>query len=311
MSTFNDAEELDLPQLEEESEETLGLLDKFSIPPINPIVSEIFAAATKPQLDQKILATRVESDPILTNRIKNIYGPSYFNGRVNIPSIHQALYRLGPTGFCCVALEAHLEIELLDADKRQNQWGKLIKNQHGFSKMLGHTARIISRLSGVQADLAYMGGLMHRIGSSIAILGHKEPPDSIESQIIWDRLEPVQSILCAKIAKEWHMPEELQHALGNRGQVLYNNEPHALSAILLLAEDMLLHALGKIFDGPSGWAKKPRSNKVKQKDSEIPEVLLTTRSTRDEALEALDLKLDQLASFQKELYKVLRTSNLL
>ena len=74
---------------------------------------------------------------------------------------------------------------------------------------------------------------------------------------------------------------------------------------------MLLHALGKIFDGPSGWAKKPRSNTVKQKDSEIPEVLLTTRSTRDEALEALDLKLDQLASFQKELYKVLRTSDLL
>ena len=65
MSTFNDTEELDLPQLEDDAEETLGLLDRFSIPPINPIVSEIFAAANQPRFDQKILATRVESDPIL------------------------------------------------------------------------------------------------------------------------------------------------------------------------------------------------------------------------------------------------------
>ena len=310
MSTFNDTEELDIPQIEEDNEQVLGLLDRFSIPPMNKTAAEIFAAATQPRFDHKILASRVEADPILTSKIKSIYSPSYFNGRAQIPSIHQALYRLGPTGFCCVALEAHLEIELLDADKRNNQWGKLIKNQHGFSKMLGHTARIISRLSGVQADLAYMGGLLHRVGSSIAILGHKEPQDPMEAQSLWDRLEPVQSILCAKIAKEWQMPEVLQHALGNRGQVLYNNDPHALSAILLLAED-LLKEVGFIFDGPSGFAKKPRSNAAKQKNSEIPEVLLTTHSTRQEALDALDLKLDQLSSFQRELHRVLKSSNLI
>ena len=214
-----------------------GLLRKSSIEPhpLRSIVDEVFYATQGGPFNIRTLAARVSQDQIFEEKLIQITDCPYYAGKTPIPSMAQLIQRLGPTGFRCVAMQAFLELEIFESET----WQPQLLDIYRYSVVVAHISRIISRLTSVHGDTAFLCGLLHRIGMAVPLRtlpdNNSEPALAAE---IWSALEICHPILGNLIVKAWGMNEDLQVAIGIYGLVYHEEKPNMLSACTLLAETL-------------------------------------------------------------------------
>ncbi|MEC8382498.1 MAG: HDOD domain-containing protein [Myxococcota bacterium] len=213
-----------------------GLLrrEKYPIPELRAVVDEVFYATQGGPFNVRILASRVEQDSLITQKILTITSNPYYCGTSKIKNIISLIQRFGPAGFRCIALQAFLDTDLY---RRQHPFQSELLTIRNYSLACAHIARIISRQTGANGDLAFLCGLLHRIGMSVPLILHPkyaETPTS--SQDFYLALEGAHSIFGATVAQRWGMPEEVVMSVANHGQIVINGTVSLYSATIVLAE---------------------------------------------------------------------------
>ena len=91
-----------------------GLLrrEKYPIPELRAVVDEVFYATQGGPFNVRILASRVEQDPLITKKILTITSNPYYCGTSKIKNIISLIQRFGPAGFRCIALQAFCDTDL-------------------------------------------------------------------------------------------------------------------------------------------------------------------------------------------------------
>lgn len=213
-----------------------GLLrrEKYPIPELRPVVDEVFYATQGGPFNVRILASRVEQDPTITKKILEITSNSFFCGSTNIRNINSLIQRFGPSGFRCVALQAFLD---LDIYKSQHPFRVDLKNLRDYSLACAHVSRIVSRYTGVNGDLAFLCGLLHRIGMAIPLILHPNYAQSpTESQNFYLSLQAAHPVFGALVSKKWGLPEEVQQSISCHGQIAIDSQTSIYSATVVVAE---------------------------------------------------------------------------
>jgi HD-like signal output (HDOD) protein len=221
----------------EQEVQYIGLLkgSNFTLPVLRPIVDEVFYATQGGPFNIRTLAARVEQDKQLGIKILEICAKPYYSGQTPIRSLAQVIQRLGPTGFRCVAMQAYLDLEIYPSSTWRDVLGR-IKN---YSIVIGHISRIISRMTSIHGDTAYLCGLLHRIGMTVPLLDVPDPRnDPPLAQEAWTNLSLAHPQVASYILKSWGLPDEIVLAVGNYHQVIVNDEPNLLAATIMLAESV-------------------------------------------------------------------------
>jgi HD-like signal output (HDOD) protein len=245
----------------------------------------IFYATQGGPFNIRQLALTVDQDKELQKEILSICASNYYSGKNPIRKISQSIRRLGPIGFRGVAMQAFLNLDVYYNPK----WEKATRSLRHYSLAIAHACRITSHRASLQGDLAFLLGILHRIGLSLPLLQLSDPNEDVPQAIqTCSNLHATHPSISQFILQKWGMPTELIETIGCYGQLIINDKPNTLSAILIIAEE-LLSRLGRkepqLLPSKDKFRPPPKDSfqdactilNISEKD--IPQLLINTQET--------------------------------
>ena len=144
-----------------------GLIQRpeFVIPRLRVLVDEIFYTTQDGVFNVRLLSSRIEQDRELSNKLLEICSKPYYVGKTPIRTVTQCVQRLGPDGFRSTALQAYLELEIYPSQT----WKKVMQELQTYSLIVAHIAKVLSRYTNIDRNLAFQAGLLHRIGITMGL----------------------------------------------------------------------------------------------------------------------------------------------
>lgn len=216
------------------------------LPAFSPAARSLLPELGRDELDMSRLLLAVGRDPGLTARLLRLANSPFFGLPGRVASLKDAGIVLGMRALRPLVLAAVLEDAVAGLDA--GVWAR--------STALAAAARALAGQAGMNREAAYTVGLLHNLGA--LLVGHFLPLDwqalggpvvatpevlAMErARLGFDRCE-----LAADIARDWHFPEAIQHALRH-----YVRTPQPEDTPLTL----LLHLAHRLLGQP-GTASDP------------------------------------------------------
>lgn len=240
--------ELDLDDdvLLDEAELTRRLAAVFEAPGYKPprlpeVAVEILELSRRPEASLEQFAALLERDALLAGEVMKLVRSPLYAGQAAVKTIQQALVRIGIKNLRDLVLQAALDIRVFRCDAYREPMDRLRRH----AAACGHLCRIVCRYTALEADYAFLCGLLHDVGIAATLIAlaegsAKAPPDLIA---IWPSLERVHPRAAQKMAELWGLPPDIGLALGAHHQVKIEGFPHPLAATVCVA-DQVAHERG-------------------------------------------------------------------
>ena len=184
------------------------------------------------------LADVVRSDPTMAAQLLRIANSPLFVSRCPISSLRTALSRLGMFQVRQIALLIVCDTKVF----RVRGWEEPIRRLFAHSVLVALFAQEIAKKARMNADEAFLAGLLHDVGipTLIHALVEIEPRVTSFREIdgLLALLHPRHAEVGARLAAAWAMPPRLIEAIG------YHHEPHLARSdgrnalILRLADEL-------------------------------------------------------------------------
>lgn len=201
----------------------IGQLDSLSTLPC--VALQVFFELLRPQFSSVALADVIESDPALCAKFLSLLYQHHVDLVDEQFSLHRALDRLSPQLLRDTALSVRVnglsELELVPGDTTTMTRKGLLLHSLAVAFCARELAEITS--SRIDAQLAYLAGLLHDIGKlaleqvmprSFALIA--EEAESLKSSfciVEQGHLGVDHSILGKNLARRWHLPEAVTMAI--------------------------------------------------------------------------------------------------
>jgi putative nucleotidyltransferase with HDIG domain len=210
------------------------------------------------------LAEVVRADPTMAAQLLRIANSPLFVSRYPIASIRTALSRLGMFQVRQIALLIVCDTKVF----RVRGWEAPIRKLFEHSVLVALFAQEIAKKARMNADEAFLAGLLHDVGIPTLVQGLVEIEPRVTSFRNIDNLltllHPRHAEIGARLAAAWAMPPRLIEAIG------YHHEPHLAKSdgrnamVLYLANQLAGHgpghvaSSGKALSAPSGEFRAAR-----------------------------------------------------
>lgn len=213
-------------------------------PPSPPSVAlELVALARHGELDIAEAVSLFQRDPLLMARVLRVArSPLY--GAAKVPTIRDAVVRLGERKLVHVVLEAALEMKVFKSDV----FGPWMERVRRHSVAVGHIAAHIAGVVGSDPDQALVAGLMHDIGTAAALgaIGNDAFLKKIDPATIARALTRIHTDIGAVVADAWDLNTEVEAVVSGHHHVQKTHDP--VLATVVLAE-AFAHDGGFVADG--------------------------------------------------------------
>jgi putative nucleotidyltransferase with HDIG domain len=234
-----------------ESAERLGLIQRINgLPPLPQAVVELMQLLRhdSPSLNRCI--TLIESDPALATRTLRLANSAFYGVSGRVGSILAAVRMLGlrtvTSALTAAALQSAVRVDDcpgfdFDGHKR-----------HAIATALA--ARELGMLLGMDADEAFLAGLLHDVGQ-LVLVAHA--PAEVGRALTWAQEHRIPAVAAetavlgwshaqigALVAERWHFPDVLVRAIARHHEPDTPDPGRAVSLSgLLQAADAIAHAL--------------------------------------------------------------------
>ncbi len=178
----------------------------------------------------------MEKDPLLAARILRLVRSPVYAGQSPIRSIKQALVRLGLKVMRDVVLEAAFAARVI----KVQGYSQALERLRRHSVATAHLSRLISRFTPLEADYAFLCGLLHDVGIACSLIALAEGGRGAarpELQDAWPAVDAIHENASGLVAGIWNLPPEVQHVVSHHHQLLADGYVHPLSAVVCLAGD--------------------------------------------------------------------------
>src|SRR5689334_19822464 len=190
------------------------------------------------------LASVVRADPTMAAQLLRIANSPLFVSRYPISSLRTALSRLGMFQVRQIALLIVCDTKVF----RVKGWEEPIRRLFAHSVLVALFAQEIAKKARMNADEAFLAGLLHDVGIPTLIQGLVEIEPRVTSfrdiDGLLKLLQPRHAEVGARLAAAWAMPPRLVEAIG------YHHDPHLGKSdgknamILHLANELAGHGVG-------------------------------------------------------------------
>jgi HD-like signal output (HDOD) protein len=210
--------------------------DKDYRPPLLPAVAlEVHRISQDPKADFAAVAKVLEQDALLAARVLRMARSAAFGRATQVGTLQDAMARLGLKTISDVVWEAAFSAKVFRAPRYVGVMEKM--RQHATAT--AYLSRLISRMTPVSTEYAFLCGLVHDIGlaAALIVLGEKLD-DQPEPPVLAGVLAPLHEELSGLVARLWNLPPDVQIVLANHHSLKVGEHIHPLSAIIAVAETL-------------------------------------------------------------------------
>lgn len=208
-------------------------------PPTLPAVAmELLELSRQPEVDFADVVSLLEQDSLIAGRILKVVRSPIYAGAVEITSLHEAISRLGLRTLRDLVLQISMNMKVF----KSKDYAETMDLLRRHSAVTAQAAKALCRHVDFEGEYAFMAGLLHDVGIAGILAALQErrskgstPPDLIS---IWPAVDRVHVRAGELMAEHWGLSDDVRCVLANHHQVLVGGEPHKLSAVICLADEM-------------------------------------------------------------------------
>jgi HD-like signal output (HDOD) protein len=209
------------------------LLDVAHLPPLATTATQLIEAIGDPDVELRTVARIIERDPPLAARILGLANAAFFAQTTPIVDIEQAIIRV--LGFnmvkslsLSIALAGSFKTKECKHFQLRNYWLHAL----GAAGLAAGVGRRLRDEAQRPADMLYLAGLLHNLGSLILVHLRPQAMDQVYATIatgdhaaalaLERQLTGVDRWQAGQwLAFRWHLPEPVTHTLGQMANPAY------------------------------------------------------------------------------------------
>lgn len=220
------------------------LLARFGDPRYDPprlpeVATRLLELDRRGDVDTSAVIALLEQDAMLSGRILRVVQSPLYAGRMPIRSLRNAVVRMGLTTVRNTVMEVVMEMRVLRAPE---PIAASIRQLAVHLRATAHAARAIARHTAFDAELAFLCGLLHDIGTEAALttLAELLPTDRKVTSwpLLWGAIDDIHCRASERICRLWDLPDEVAQVIGNHHTTTIAGYVHPLAAIICVAEHL-------------------------------------------------------------------------
>jgi putative nucleotidyltransferase with HDIG domain len=207
-------------------------------PPALPAIAlQVMALARKPKVEFDELAKTIEQDPLLAAKVMTRAQSALYAGQSQVRSLRQASVRMGMGGLRDLVVEVALNMKVFRAPGLEGPMERL--RQHSLAT--AHCARLVCRFASLDAEYAFLCGLLHDVGIAAILVAlgagalKSRPKNPIA---LWSAIDSSHAEAGGTIGKIWKLPDELMFIIGNHHTPIQGGYAHPLISVLCVAQEL-------------------------------------------------------------------------
>lgn len=210
-------------------------------PPLLPHVAmELMQLSQRPNVQFEQLVKVLEQDPVLAARTLSIAQSAMYAARSPILSLYQATVRLGMKTLRDLVLEAALHVKIFRAPGFEQPMARLARH----STATAHVVRAVCNRTRLDAEYAFLCGLLHDVGIAGILLTVSEDPRW--RNVTFEQLAPILHEIhveaSATLTRLWKLPDPLLRVVATHHQLEVHGEAQKVNAALIVAEQLAWEA---------------------------------------------------------------------
>lgn len=203
--------------------------------------------------EAKRIADVIAQDQVLSAAVLRLANSVLYGGRERIDDLRNAVTRLGAQVLQSLMLQHSMQAAV---EQRRGSDRRLANLVWNGSLASAHILRKLAGLVGVNAEEAYLTGLLHDIGNVVVLREAQEQESALRARVnlgafVWLCREHHQR-LGGLIADAWKLPDKLKAVIVNHHQ--------SASAAGRMSKDVALLALADMLKAMLGYAPVCASN---------------------------------------------------
>jgi HD-like signal output (HDOD) protein len=149
-----------------------GFLKKpnVDIPRPPAVAMEVLALSKKPTARIEDLAALLEREPLLAGRVLRLSNSAMYSGAMPCVTLKQSLIRMGLGIVRDVVMEAAMQMTVLHCDGVN----LTLESVRRHSSAVAWVSRFVARNTPLEAENAFLLGLLHDVGISVGLVGLTE-----------------------------------------------------------------------------------------------------------------------------------------
>lgn len=209
-------------------------------PPTLPRVAlEVMELARSPDVDFARVASVVEQDGLVAAQVMRVASSAAYGGGAAVPSIAHAIARLGLRTMRDLVFEIALQAKVFRVPAYQPAMDALARH----SIAVAHVARVVARFTALEAEYAFLCGLLHDIGVAGVLIALAERGPAPPVDEVWSAVHAFHAEAGERMVKLWGLPVDLSFAVLAHHRVLVDGHVHPMAATVRLA-DVIAKDLG-------------------------------------------------------------------
>jgi HD-like signal output (HDOD) protein len=278
--------EYDLPSdtidLEENQAQLMAWLDGFlkqpnvDIPRPPAVALEVLALSKKASARIEDIAQLLEREPLLAGRVMKLSNSALYGAAMPCVTLKQSLIRMGLSIVRDVVMEAAMQMTIIHSEGVN----ATLESVRRHSSAVAWVSRFVARNTPLEAENAFLLGLLHDVGISVGLVGlteylrvRKLPPKLTPSR--WLAVESMHERISEAVLKAWGLPPVVTLVAQHHHTLMLGGKPHPQVAVLIIAEHIAQDA---------GWGVRPI---VEQSEDDIAMVCAREESMMDNTDTAL------------------------
>jgi HD-like signal output (HDOD) protein len=209
-------------------------------PVLSHVAVELMHLSQRPNVQFEEVVRLLERDPVLAARTLSVAQSAAYAARSPILSLHQAAVRLGLRALREHVLEAALHLRIFRVPGFEAPMARLARH----STATAHVVRAVCRRTLVDAEYAFLCGLLHDVGIAGILLALAEDPRWRGAS--FEELEPVLDEVHAEasgiLCRLWRLPEAIQAVVSSHHEVTVAGRAEPVRAALVVAEQLVWEA---------------------------------------------------------------------
>jgi len=210
-------------------------------PPMLPEVAlQVMQLSQRPDVKFEELVALLQKDAVLAGRVLSIAQSSAYAARSPIQTLQQASVRLGLKTMRDVVLEAAIHMKVFRVPGYEPAMERLARH----SAAVAHVMRAVCRRTNVEAEYAFLCGLLHDVGFAASLLALAADPAWRHSTFeeLAPVLDEVHEEASGVLARLWKLPEGIQRMVATHHEPAPNGKAEPVNATLIVAEQLCWEA---------------------------------------------------------------------
>jgi len=206
-------------------------------PPVLPAIAlEMVQLSQRPHITFDEVAALLERDPVLAAKVLSIAQSALYAPRCPVLSLKQASVRLGMKALRSLVVEAALKLRVFSAPGYDATMERLARH----STASAHLMRMLCRETQIDAEYAFLCGLLHDVGIAACLLALADDVRGgvVPFEALRSVLDLVHEDASGLVTRLWGLPAEIQRIAATHHQLEVGGTPHPVNAALIVAEQL-------------------------------------------------------------------------